>query len=54
MCKPHRYVPPQRVGFLPHFGLKMGIDFARFGLEWGIVFQETTRVYERFPCFNSL
>ena len=53
MCKPHRYVPPYRVGFLPRFGLKTGIDFARFVLEWGMDFEETTRVYERFPRFNS-
>ena len=53
MCKPHRYVPPYRVGFLPRFGLKTVIDFARFGLEWGMDFEETTRVYERFPRFNS-
>ena len=32
--KPYRYVPPQRVGILcPSFWLKMGIDFAHFGLE---------------------
>ena len=33
LYKPHRYVPPQRVGFLGRFGLKTGIDFANFGLE---------------------
>ena len=43
----NRYVPPQRVGFLRRFGLKTGIDFAHFGLESGMVFEETTEVYER-------
>ena len=28
--KPKRYVPPQRVGFLSHFGLKTGKDFAHW------------------------
>ena len=27
------YVPPYRVGFLCRFGLKIGIQFAHFGLE---------------------
>ena len=43
--KPNRYVPPQRVGFL---GL-----FAHFGLESGMVFEETTGAYERTYYFNS-
>ena len=47
LYKPYRYVPPQRVGFLRLFGLKTGIDFAPFGLESGVVFKGTTRVYER-------
>ena len=38
---------PQRVGFLCHFGLKTGVDFTHFGLELGMVFKETTRVYEQ-------
>ena len=42
LYKPFRYVPPQRVGFLRRFGLKTGIDFAHFGLESGMVFEETT------------
>ena len=37
--KPYRYVPPQMVRFLRRFGLKMGIDFAHFGLQSGIVFE---------------
>ena len=41
--KPCRYVQPQKVGFLPGFGLKTGIDFAHFGLELGMIFEETTR-----------
>ena len=35
-------MPSQRVGFLGLFGLNMGIDFARFGLESGMVFERTT------------
>ena len=46
LCKPYRYVPPQRVGVLHHFGLKTGIHFAYFGLESGMVFEGTTGVYE--------
>ena len=37
-------MPPQRVWFLHRFGLKMGIDFAHFGLEPGMFFEETTGV----------
>ena len=48
-----RFVPPNRVGFLRHFGLKTGIHFAHFGLESGMVFEGTTGVYERICCFNS-
>ena len=47
----HWYVPPQRVGFLRHFGLKTGIDFAHFGLESGIVFEGRTGVHERICRF---
>ena len=46
MYKPFKYVPPQRVGFLHRFGLKTSIDFVHFGLESGMVFEETTGVYE--------
>ena len=42
LYKPYRYVPPHRVGFLRRIGLKTGIHFARFGLESGMVFEETT------------
>ena len=42
-----RYVPPQGVWFLCPYGQKMGIDFAHFGLESGMVFGGTTGVYER-------
>ena len=38
---------PQRVKFLRSIGLKTGLDFAQFGLESGMVFEETTGVYER-------
>ena len=48
----NRYVPPQRVWFLHRFGLKMGIDFAHFGLESGMVFEETIEE-SRIYCFNS-
>ena len=41
-------MPPQRVGFLALFGLKMGTHFAHFGMESGMVFEGTTGVYERF------
>ena len=34
-------MPTQRVGFLCFFGLKTGIDVAHFGLESGMVFEET-------------
>ena len=34
------------------FGLKTGIDFAHFGLELGMVFEETTGVYERICRFQ--
>ena len=44
---------PQRVGFLRRFGLKTGIDWAHFSLESGMVFEETTEVYERIYRFNS-
>ena len=37
-----RYVSPDRVGFLRHFGL-----------ESGMVFEGTTGVYERIHRFNS-
>ena len=52
LCKPYRYVPPQRVGFLPRFGLKTSIDFAHFGLESGLIFKGTTGVYERIYFFQ--
>ena len=44
---------PQRVGFLRRFGLKTGIDFAYFGLESGMVFEETTGVDERIYRFKD-
>ena len=44
---------PQRVGFLRRFGLKTGIDWAHFSLDSGMVFEETTEVYERIYRFNS-
>ena len=41
-------------GVLGCFGLKMGYtDFAHFGLESGMVFEETTGVYECIYHFNS-
>ena len=51
LYKPHRYVPPQRVGFLCRFGLKMGIDFVHFGLESGMVFEGTTGMYDIHVVF---
>ena len=53
LCKPCRYVPPQRIGFLRLFGLKTGIDFTHFGLELVMVFEETTGVYKCTCHFNS-
>ena len=47
LYKPYRYVPPKRVGFVPRFGLKMGIDFAPFGLESGPWFSKELR-----ECMN--
>ena len=44
LYKPYRYVPPQKVGFLHSFGLKTGIELPRFGLESGMVFEETKSV----------
>ena len=43
----------QRVGFLRRFDLKTGIDCAHFSLESGMVFEETTEVYELICRFNS-
>ena len=51
--KPYKHVPPQRVGFLGLFSLKMGIDSAHFDLESGMVFEGTTGLYDRIYCFNS-
>ena len=53
LCKPYRYVPPQRVGVLGLFGLKTDIHFAYFTLESGMVFERTTAAHERSYCFNS-
>ena len=44
---------PESVEFLRRFGLKAVIDFARFGLESGVVFEGTSEVYERIYRFNS-
>ena len=35
------------------FGLKMGIDFAHFGLELGVVCEGTVEVFEHIYCSNS-
>ena len=53
LYKLYRHVPPHLVGFFGRFGLKTGLDFAHFGLESGMVFGETTRLYERIYRFNS-
>ena len=43
----YRYVLPQRVWFLSHFGLKTGIDFEHFGLKLGMVIGGTfTKAYK--------
>ena len=48
LYKLYRYVPPHRVGLLRRFGLKMGIHFAVFGLESGMVFEGTTECVNVF------
>ena len=53
LYKRYRYVPPQRVWFLALFDLTMGINFAHFGLEFGMVFKATMGAYGRIYCFNS-
>ena len=53
LYKPYKYVPRQRVGFLRLFGLKTSTHFTHFGLESGMVFEETTWVYESIYRFNS-
>ena len=53
LYKLYRHVPPHLVGFFDRFGLKTGQDFAHFGLESGMVFGETTGVYERTYRYNS-
>ena len=53
LYKLYSYLPPHRVGFLRRFGLKTGTHFAHFGLESGMVFEGTTRVYDRIYRFNS-
>ena len=53
LYKTYRYVPPHWVWFLRRFGLKTGIHFDHFGLESGMIFEETTRLHERFYRFNS-
>ena len=42
LYKPYRHVPPQRVWFLRRFSLKTAIHFAHFGLDLGMVFEETS------------
>ena len=50
-----RYVPPQRVWFLSHFGPKTGIDFEYYGLKLGIVFKGTTsREHINIFVFSTL
>ena len=50
---PCRHVPPQSVGFLRRFGMKMGIDFAHYGLESDVVYEGTTIVYQCVRRFSS-
>ena len=50
---PIRQVPLQGVWFLRRFGLKIGIDFAHFGLESAMIFEETKGVYERICRFMN-
>ena len=53
LYKPHRYVPPHRVGFLCRFDLITGIHFAHFGLESGIFRGGNYGVYELIYRFKS-
>ena len=53
LYKPYRYVQPQRIRFLSLCSLNSGIHFVHFGLESGVVFEESTEVYERIHRFNS-
>ena len=53
LYKKYKHVPLQRVGVLRRFGLKTGLDFAQFGLESGVVLEETKGVYEGIYRFNS-
>ena len=54
LYKPYRYVQPRlRVCFLGLSVLKTGIHSAHFDLKSGVVFERTTRAYERSYGFNS-
>ena len=53
LYKLYRYVPPHRVVFLHRFGLKTGIHSALLGLESGMDFEGTTRVFKSICSFNS-
>ena len=44
LYRPYRYVLPKGYGFLRRSGLKTSVDFTHFGLESGMVFEETTGV----------
>ena len=49
----YRYVLPHRVRFLHRFGLKTGIHFAHFGLEFRYGFRGNYGVYVRIYRFYS-
>ena len=54
LCKPYRYLPPPKGGvFAPFWSKKGYIDFAHFGLKWGMVNKGTMVVYQRVRRFNS-
>ena len=48
LYKLYRVCAALSVGFLRRFGLKMGIHFAHFGLESGMVFEGTTECMNIF------
>ena len=48
------YVPPQRVRFLHCFGLKMGIDYAQFGLESGMNIPNELERNENMQIWNRV
>ena len=53
LYKPYRVRAVLKGRVFALFGLKMGRDFAHFGVESDMVFKGTTGEYERIYPFNS-